>query len=579
MNTSCCFKILFVVVLANFNAISTFSANIILVCGITALMAEEPIEPGDIAKNRARSTVAKDSPQPVVITGGALRYLADDFGNTVPDFSMVGYRNGGVALPVAPVSVTLKPMPASEDDSNRIQAAIDIVAKMPELGPDGVKGAVLLSRGSYRCGKTLTIPAGVTLRGEGQDADGTVITATMRSQKEGSGPTLIIMKGGNKLQAGKTEHDILDEKVPIGAKQMKVAGAAAFKPGDHVLVERKATKAWIHDLKMDQIKNLRSEGKQWSPEDYTLRWQSRVVSVKDDIVSLDTPVVCALERCYGGGVLLKCSTESQDRAAAVERLRLDSIYQVGKENSDEDHAWIAINVAGLVDSWVRDVTALHFALSCVSVSKSSSRITVQDCAMIDPISKIIGGRRYSFVGSGQYVLFQRCYTRNGRHDFANGACDVGPSVYLDCVAEKTHADIGPHHRWSCGQLYDNVKGGQMRVQDRGSMGTGHGWAGNSQVFWNCSSSALVCQKAWIPSAQNWAIGCVGVKAVPSYPGRPEGYWQGFGQHVVPRSLYLAQLKERFDRDGGKGDEAIQAVTTPEQRQGQIWEQLTLRFKF
>ena len=90
--------------------------------------------------------------------------------------------------------------------------------------------------------------------------------------------------------------------------------------------------------------------------------------------------------------------------------------------------------------------------------------------MIDPVSEITGGRRYSFSAGGQYVLFQRCYTRNGRHDFVNGPNDIGPSVYLDCLSDKPHADIGPHHRWACGQLYDNVKGGKINVQDRGGMG-------------------------------------------------------------------------------------------------------------
>ena len=154
---------------------------------------------------------------------------------------------------------------------------------------------------------------------------------------------------------------------------------------------------------------------------------------------------------------------------------------------------------------------------------------------------------------------------------------MGPTVFLDCLAEETHNDIGPHHRWACGQLYDNVKGGQIHVQDRGQMGSGHGWAGNCQVLWNCEAPSLICQKPWISHAQNWAIGCIGSKGKPILPGRPEGWWESLGQHVAPRSLYLAQLKERIDRSGEDGNAALRAVITSEQRRGTVWDYLHRRF--
>ena len=501
---------------------------------------------------------------------GRLKYAPDAFGNTVPDFSLAGYRHGGVAVPVALVVETLNPVAGSQDDSVRIQTALNRMAQAPERVVDGVRGAVLLTRGTYRCGTTLRVNAGVTLRGEGQDADGTIIIATMHAEKAGGGPTLISVSGSAKLQVDKVPHAILDETVPLGARKIKVADVGAFRDGDLITIERKAVQAWIHDLKMDQIA-LNLGGQQWSPSGYTRSWQSRVVSVMGDTLTLDTPVTCALERRYGGGTVFKCINDPRGRGAAVERLRLESVYQAGKETTDENHAWTAISMSGLVDSWVREVTALHFAYSCVNVNRSCSRITVQDCAMIDPVSEITGGRRYSFSAGGQYVLFQRCYTRNGRHDFVNGPNDIGPSVYLDCLSDKPHADIGPHHRWACGQLYDNVNGGKINVQDRGGMGSGHGWAGNCQILWNCEGSSIVCQKPEIPSAQNWAIGCVGSKGKPALPNRLDGCWQSFGQHVEPRSLYLRQLHERLGMD------AVRAVTTPEQLNGSIFEQLRRRY--
>ena len=39
---------------------------------------------------------------------GRLVYTPDARGNTIPDYSYAGYMSGGVALPVAPVKVTLR---------------------------------------------------------------------------------------------------------------------------------------------------------------------------------------------------------------------------------------------------------------------------------------------------------------------------------------------------------------------------------------------------------------------------------------------------------------------------------------
>lgn len=510
-----------------------------------------------------------------VAAAAPVRPGPDEFGNEIPDFSMAGYHHGGVPLPVAPVVERLAPVAGAADDTDRIQAAIRRVAERPARPGDGVKGAVLLARGSYRCGRSLAVPPGVTLRGMGPEPAGTVIVATMVPE-DGASPSLIRIGGPGEVRAAGAAHAILDEKLPLGSKILRVADADTFKPGELVQVERTATADWIHDLKMDQIK-LDPGGKQWTPAGYQVRWLGRVVGVRGDRVALDTPVICAIERRYGGGTLRPVA-DSRQGGAAVENLRLESVYRKGAENSDERHAWNAITLDRIVDSWVRDVTAVHFAYACVATGKGAARITVQDCAMLDPVSKIAGGRRYSFVGGGQFVLFQRCYARNGRHDFVTGHLDVGPTVFLDCLAEETHADIGPHHRWACGQLYDNVRGGAINVQDRGGSGTGHGWAGNCQVLWNCVVKTLVCQKPWLPGTQNWAVGCTGREGKPAIAGRPAGLIVDPDKPVTPRSLYLDQLAARITRQGGDGAAAVRAVTIPEQSQGTVWTVLQRRYQ-
>jgi hypothetical protein len=169
-------------------------------------------------------------------------------------------------------------------------------------------------------------------------------------------------------------------------------------------------------------------------------------------------------------------------------------------------------------------------------------VTVQDASAVDFVSILTGGRRYAFDIDGQLNLVQRCYARGARHAFVVCARVAGPNVFLDCKAEENHGASEPHHRWSVGGLYDNVNA-EIAIQDRQYLGTGHGWAGANYVVWN-STGSLVCQRP--PTAQNFAIGFVGTKAKPAFD-RPDGWWESFGRHVIPRSLYLAQLADRLGK--------------------------------
>jgi hypothetical protein len=161
-------------------------------------------------------------------------------------------------------------------------------------------------------------------------------------------------------------------------------------------------------------------------------------------------------------------------------------------------------------------------------------------------------------------LFQRCMTWGGRHDYVTGARVTGPNVFLDCVAENTFDDIGPHHRYSAGLLFDNIYGGRIRVQNRGASGTGHGWAGAQTLFWNCRSVKSDFEVESPPTARNWGIGCVGLTQVNT------GYWESWGTPVLPRSLYLQQLEERM------GAQAVNNIATPQQLQNTLRDSLRAR---
>jgi hypothetical protein len=182
------------------------------------------------------------------------------------------------------------------------------------------------------------------------------------------------------------------------------------------------------------------------------------------------------------------------------------------------------------------------------------------------ISIDTGGRRYPFQIEGQsaYNLIQRCYTEDARHDFATGSRVPGPNVFLDNYGRDAFTDSGPHHRYATGELYDNVLARELKVRNRGASGTGHGWSGAQQVFWNSETRSAnnpgsdTIHVDSPPGARNFGIGCEGTNQLGA------GFYEDFGAPVTPRSLYLQQLKDRL------GQAAVDNIAAPEQQAGSVW---------
>jgi len=341
---------------------------------------------------------------------------------------------------------------------------------------------------------------------------------------------------------------ITSDYVPSGATRFMVSGTEGYNPGDRIIVLRTPNEAWIDLLNMGQ------HG--WDPSSYRISYERTIVAISGNEITIDVPLVQAIAQQYGGGEIFINSAGERTNHCGVENMFISS-YFAG--DTDENHGWIALHFKNVEDCWVRNVTGRYFGYGLVNID-GGVRITVQDCAMLDPKSVTTGGRKYPFnIAKGSFNLFQRLYTRGGRHDYATGSRVAGPNVFVDCVAEQTNADIGPHHRYATGILFDNIQGGQMRVWNRGSMGTGHGWAGAQTMFWNLESPTNEIKVDSPPHAMNWGIGCTGNLKTGA------GYWEKWGRHVLPRSLYYQQLQDRL------GEDAVLNTTISAQHSGRIYD--------
>jgi hypothetical protein len=484
---------------------------------------------------------------------GHLVYGADEHGNRIPDFSTAGYGGGGVPIPEIAARAFVDPVP-SGDDTQRIQAALDELAKQSP-DSDGFRGALVLRKGIYRIAGTLLLNAsGIVLRGDGPNDGGTLLVA------QGAPHTLIRVGGSGSWQRTGAEHAIVDEYVPIGTNTITVDDAHEFHAGDRVIVEWQMSAAWIHAVGMDSIP-ARKDGRaiyQWKPG-MALRFDRRILTVNGNHLVLDASLTNAIVPATERATVWRYSFPGRIEHAGVENLRSDGIAfekSAGFANPESvtegDHptfvggGYFDSNFAGydaVENAWMRNVSVTHYT-QIVEVHQFGRAITI-DAIRGDHIeTESTHAPPGAFKLDGQETLVEHCdVTGAYSHVWMTQARVAGPNVFRSCTAKGTHMDAGAHQRWATGTLYEDLKiQGAIRIENRGHMGTGHGWAGANSVLWNCETEGYLVENP--PVAYNWAIGNKGANE-RGRGGEASGQIVSPGKHVEPLSLYDEQLRERL----------------------------------
>lgn len=468
---------------------------------------------------------------------GKLTYVEDEKGNRIPDYSYVGYHHSEKAIPNVPVRKTISP--TAGDNLNHIQNAIDELEALPS-DSDGFRGALLLKAGVYKVNGILKIKkSGIVIRGEGKS---TILIATQKVQSN-----FIVFEGvANPEKIKSSRKKITDSYVPVGVQSVIVEKSHNFKEGDAVMIERKPNQAWIKMLGMDNLSQTDPDDKNWTPEKYTVTYRRKVLKVIESKIIFDAPIVDLIDSTYAEGFIYKYSWNGKIEEVGIENIQLDSYYA---SEEDENHAWNAVSFKNVENGWATKVYANYFTYSCINIERSSMKITVDTCEMRNHKGVVWGGRMYSFNILGEQNLIKNCIGEKGRHDYVTGAVVAGPNVFFKSKSIKAQSISGPHHRWASGLLFDNIEieGNNLGVENRRNSGSGHGWAGTTCMFWNCTAEEILIQDP--PGDHtNWAIGCVGkhVNKGCCGPIEPYGYIESKNTNVKPESLFEKQLNERLN---------------------------------
>jgi len=477
---------------------------------------------------------------------GRLSYPADAAGNRIPDFSNAGYRGGGVPLPVVPVVRNLSP--TTGDQTSRIQTALDQVASLP-VQADGYRGALRLEAGTWLVLGTLRISAhGVVLSGVGDGDDPARNTILRRT---GTSTSAIIQAGVRndsfRSERAGTRSQILNPRVQVGDRSVEVDHPEYYRVGDAVIVWQPSTQTWLDAIDRGGV----TDANFWKPGEIDLRYHRYVTAISGQTLTFDAPVFNHLDRALSQSYVYVYNSAHVVRRLGIEKLRVD-IVTAGELTAT--HSEDAITFTGAEDSWIRDSTMRHFWHAGVQF-EGSTRCTAERCRAIDPHSPIDGGYRYNFsTYHAQLILFRECFTSHGRHAYVcNGTSLDSGIVFLDSVIDHPKTSAEGHRRWSTGILFDNITTTNrdtsdiIRLYNRNTYGTGHGWAAAHSVVWASNASSggkIVVQQP--PTAQNYAIGCFGTVTGSGPFSGPAGFIEGSNRAgLEPRSLYLAQVADRL----------------------------------
>jgi hypothetical protein len=479
-----------------------------------------------------------------------LRYGTDARGNRIMDFSHAGYKGGGVRLPDVRVARTIGAVPG--DNTSRIQAAIDEVSAGTPAA-DGIRGAVLLTPGTYEVGGPLRIAAsGVVLRGSGSGENGTIIRVS------GAPHRFLDISGSGSWEAQGDPVEITDAYVPAGADSFTVKSAAAFRAGDRVLVQRPVTDAWIHFMGMDTL--VRDGNRQtWIKAGTSINTDRTITSISAPStgtrITLDVPLSDSFDAAHlnpPGGSVVKYAFAGRIEEVGLESLRVIVPAQ-DKPISESQYTLLRMNAVS--DGWVRDVVSIDTQNS-TTFGSTVRRVTVDNVHIRHTMPFTAAAAPADFALSGTQILLDRSSVAGqGVWPVVTQAGVTGPNVVLNFTTDG--AGIAPHQRWATGLLVDSSEftGGtdkrpNIAFSNREYAGSGHGWSVGWAVAWNVKADYLLIQQP--PGAKNWCIGCTGRPARVLWNGNPVAApempsetFESPGGAVTPASLYLAQLRDRL----------------------------------
>lgn len=343
----------------------------------------------------------------------------------------------------------------------------------------------------------------------------------------GQNSTLIHFSGSSPT-TGNDYVEVTDQYVGAGQFSVHVADVSKFEVGEVVEVRKRIDINWAKAMYMDRIDG--AADRLWSNSNTINTFNNNFKSERT-IAAIDRenkqltfaePLADNLDMRWDVARIYKLTNDGRLTNVGVEGIQgishfyavedaqgeaykpLTSRYNIFfRTYNDENHAMVFVTMNAVKDGWVRNFQTYHLDIGFQGGGQSRN-ITVQDGAVLDPVSYMDAGeRRYSiYFNTSQFMLGQRLYTRFMRHAYAFDAYTSGPNVFYNSNSDYTADSSEPHFRWSSAGLYDNMRT-RVHIQNRWNWGTSHGHSGVNYVLYNSEGPFIMSQPQISP---NYLIG-------------------------------------------------------------------------
>ncbi|KAM0815394.1 hypothetical protein AB5N19_01188 [Seiridium cardinale] len=328
---------------------------------------------------------------------------------------------------------------------------------------------------------------------------------------------------------------------------MTVQDAGGFQVGQEVFISRAATEEWIRYNGMANL--IRDNTPQTWISVGTIISEPRTIKyINGNNVTFTIPLTDALDRRYMEPYLASFSRPPTSKEIGLENLSITlspTCSGAVVNNNADPCSDSAISISSwTVDSFVRQVNMTGFN-TFVTVQSNASRITIEDVGLYrDANTDNSAGYSADITVLGSQILIQNSgqYGLNTAKAFAvvTGAGTPGPNAVLRHVVRSDLQLIYPHQRWAHGFLAEDTDAGVTYI-NRGTAGSGHGWAINAGVAWNVRGDVQIQSP---PLGVNWGIGSSGTILADT-----NGTMINNGTSVTPQSLFQAQLSARKKQKG------------------------------
>ncbi|KAH8893908.1 hypothetical protein GQ53DRAFT_617958, partial [Thozetella sp. PMI_491] len=464
--------------------------------------------------------------------------IRDSRGDVLPDFSFSGYHASEIPLPDinsrAP-TVIIQPRTGinatTVDQTNEIQAALNST-----YAAGG--GVVGLGPGQFEISPGLLIRSGVVLQGSG--------ASTILSLRKLPNNNEAIVTLGDKVAdpSEKISTLITTPYVPLGTAVFTVSNATGFLVGQEVQIERNATDAWIRANGMaDLAENGTSQT--WILPGTLIQEPNFIKAINNNVITLQVPLTDALDSSYMTAVMSAYDMIATPYKNLSMQIKLTNTSTRNGACSGVDLNLAMCNNPALqfqsyaVNSWAQNLSLIGFN-NFIIINKRASKLTIQDVKMFRTWDVQGSALPSDILLQGDKVLIQDCgqFGNSSARCFSvmTGGLTSGPNAVLRHVTQSSAQSLYPHQRWAHGLLVEETQS-PTYFTNRAENGTGQGWAINGAVGWNLTGPSLIDSP---PLGINWCVGC---KTNSSYQ-TGNGTWLLQDEEVLPRSLFLSQLKAR-----------------------------------